>query len=250
MGDTAQVGGDRASGAATRSSNARESGRSVWLRPPRVGRNAPQLSRVRIVAAAVELLDEEGFERLTMRRLADRLGTGSTTLYWYVDTKDDVIDLAFDAIFAEASKPERHTDDWRSDITSLLTDWRATLLRHPWTAALAANRRPLLGPEFLAWMEYLQASLERAGLKGRAVSAATWVLISHVTGNAASRSSLHFSAEDKLDAQQLLAEQQDRYPVLVGHRYPSDENWDNNFDNGLNFVLDGLEVQISAENRG
>ncbi|MFD4369351.1 TetR/AcrR family transcriptional regulator C-terminal domain-containing protein [Rhodococcus sp. NPDC058521] len=74
----------------------------------------------------------------------------TTTLYWHIGTKNDVVDLAVDAIFAETSAPQGHTDDWQSDISSLLTSWRATLLRHPWTAALAANRRPLLGPEFLA----------------------------------------------------------------------------------------------------
>src|SRR5437868_11770395 len=127
----------------------------IWLRQPRGRREAPPLSRERIVAEAIALLDEEGADRLTMRRLAERLGTGSTTLYWHLDTKDDVIDLAVDAIFGETPIPKRHSDDWRADLTALLTGWRATLLRHPWTAALAANRRPLLGPNFLAWMEFL-----------------------------------------------------------------------------------------------
>nr|WP_240972352.1 TetR/AcrR family transcriptional regulator C-terminal domain-containing protein [Nonomuraea sp. FMUSA5-5] len=55
----------------------------------------------RIVSEAVALLDEEGVGRLTMRRLAERLDTGSTTLYWHVKTKDDVLDLALDEIFRE-----------------------------------------------------------------------------------------------------------------------------------------------------
>ncbi|PXX61789.1 TetR family transcriptional regulator [Nocardia tenerifensis] len=231
--------------AATSGTSAAGSTRSVWLRPMPTGRNAPPLTRERIVEAAIALLDEEGLERLTMRRLAERLGTGSTTLYWHLDTKDDVIDLAVDAIFAETPIPEHHTDDWRDDIVTLLTNWRATLLRHPWTAALAANRRPMLGPNFLAWMEFLQSALVRAGITDGHVSAATWVLISHVAGNAASRSSRRFSAEDYRASQELLAEHQDRYPVLVGHGYPMDNDWDANFEKGLVYILDGLTAHTA-----
>ncbi|MEO3923856.1 TetR/AcrR family transcriptional regulator C-terminal domain-containing protein [Micromonosporaceae bacterium B7E4] len=79
----------------------------VWLRPPRSpGRSGPPLHRDRIVAAAVELLDREGVAGLTMRRLAERLGAGSTTLYWHVTNKDDVLDLALDQIFGEVLLPE------------------------------------------------------------------------------------------------------------------------------------------------
>ncbi|MGI5147000.1 TetR/AcrR family transcriptional regulator [Plantactinospora sp. CA-294935] len=79
----------------------------VWLRPPRSpGRSGPPLHRDRIVAAAVALLDREGVAGLTMRRLAERLGAGSTTLYWHVTNKDDVLDLALDQIFGEVPLPE------------------------------------------------------------------------------------------------------------------------------------------------
>lgn len=74
--------------------------RAVWLRdqgPPR----KPRLSRERIVIAAVELLDAEGAEGFSMRRLAARLNAGTMSLYAYVETKEDVLDLALDAVMAE-----------------------------------------------------------------------------------------------------------------------------------------------------
>ncbi|NUR82456.1 MAG: helix-turn-helix transcriptional regulator, partial [Nonomuraea sp.] len=76
---------------------------NVWARPRKDPK--PRLTLDRIVAEAVALLDEEGVGRLTMRRLADRLGTGSTTLYWHVKTKEDVLDLALDAVFGEVPLP-------------------------------------------------------------------------------------------------------------------------------------------------
>ncbi|MBB6552392.1 TetR/AcrR family transcriptional regulator [Nonomuraea rubra] len=72
---------------------------NVWSRSQKSPRQTLTLER--IVAEAVALLDEEGVGRLTMRRLAERLDTGSTTLYWHVKTKDDVLDLAMDEVFRE-----------------------------------------------------------------------------------------------------------------------------------------------------
>ncbi|GAA2209146.1 hypothetical protein GCM10009850_046040 [Nonomuraea monospora] len=72
---------------------------NVWSRNQKPLRQTLTLER--IVAEAVALLDEEGVGRLTMRRLAERLDTGSTTLYWHVKTKDDVLDLAMDEVFRE-----------------------------------------------------------------------------------------------------------------------------------------------------
>ncbi|GAA3149863.1 TetR/AcrR family transcriptional regulator [Nonomuraea salmonea] len=77
---------------------------TVWSR--RRTEPKPRLTLDRIVAEALALLDEEGVARLTMRRLAERLGTGSTTLYWHVKTKDDVLDLAMDAVFGEVGLPD------------------------------------------------------------------------------------------------------------------------------------------------
>nr|SBO95083.1 Transcriptional regulator, TetR family [Nonomuraea gerenzanensis] len=71
----------------------------MWSRNQKSPRQTLTLER--IVAEAVALLDEEGVGRLTMRRLAERLDTGSTTLYWHVKTKDDVLDLALDEVFRE-----------------------------------------------------------------------------------------------------------------------------------------------------
>src|SRR5689334_17095370 len=136
---------------------------AIWLREPRRRREGPPLSRERIVAGAVALLDEEGADRLTMRRLAERLGTGSTTLYWHLDTKDDVLDLALDTVFGEAEVPPA-TGDWCADVTAMVERWRAVMLRHPWTATLMG--RPMLGPNVLARTEFLHAALQRAGLTG------------------------------------------------------------------------------------
>ncbi|MFJ2113238.1 MULTISPECIES: TetR/AcrR family transcriptional regulator C-terminal domain-containing protein [unclassified Streptomyces] len=203
------------------------------------------MSRERIVEAAVGLLDDEGLERLTMRRLAERLGVGATTLYWHVDTKDDVIDLAIDAIFAEARLPEG-AGGWRESVVVLLSGCRAMLLRHPWSAALPLRRRPMVGPNFLAWMEFFQATLVRAGFGRQEVRAACWLLYSHVQGSAGSQSSICWSDAERTAAQERLSAHQDRYPTLAAGDYMLDDAWEQNFRLGLKYVLDGLEAQVAA----
>jgi AcrR family transcriptional regulator len=219
---------------------------SVWLRPRRERRGEPPLTHSRIVAAAVALLDEEGIDRLTMRRLAERLDVVAPSLYWHVDTKDDVIDLAVDAIFGE-SRPAPVTgraEDWRADVTAVLTCWRTALLRHPWAAAVPARRRPTIGPHFLAGMELLQATLTRAGFTGQGLSAATWVLYNHVMGSASSQTALHITDEERRLGQDQLRASGDQYPTLAANGYLYDDDWDGSYATGLTFILDGLESQL------
>ncbi|WP_242900596.1 TetR/AcrR family transcriptional regulator C-terminal domain-containing protein [Actinomadura terrae] len=221
--------------------------RSVWLRPRRTRKGEPPLTLARIVEAAVALLDEEGIDRLTMRRLAERLAVVAPSLYWHVDTKDDVVDLAVDAVFGEvppgAAPGTAPGGGWREDVVSVLTAWRAALLRHPWAAAVPARQRPTIGPNFLAWMEILQATLVRAGFAGKGLSAATWALYNHVMGSASSETTLRITdAERELGQRQLRAD--GRYPTLAANGYLYDDDWDGSFSTGLDYLLDGLQAQL------
>ncbi|WP_020673412.1 TetR/AcrR family transcriptional regulator [Amycolatopsis nigrescens] len=214
---------------------------SVWLRQPRTPRDESPLTRARIVEEAVALLDSEGIERLTMRRLAERLGHGSTTLYWHVNTKDDVLDLCLDAIFGEVPLPPEHGEHWRADVSLVLTGWRATMLRHPWSTTLVG--RPMIGPNILARMEFLQATLVRAGFGKEHLAAVTWGLYNHVMGSAVARAGWHMQPEERAVAQEHLNAQSERYPTLAAQGYMLDDDWDGTFTQSLNYLLDGIEAK-------
>lgn len=211
---------------------------SVWLRTTRPRREGPPLSRERIAAEAVALLDDEGAARLTMRRLAERLGTGSTTLYWHVRTKDDVLDLALDTIFGEVALPE--AAEWRAGVTALIGGWRAAMLRHPWSASVLG--RPLLGPNVLARTEFLHAALVSAGFEGRPLVTAAYALSNYVIGSALMQVSS--AGEDEAAVREAadahLAANRDRYPSLAAHGHVSGNDWDTAFAQGLACLLDGL----------
>ncbi|MDG4790515.1 TetR/AcrR family transcriptional regulator C-terminal domain-containing protein [Micromonospora sp. WMMD1102] len=221
----------------------------VWLRPPRSpGRSGPPLHRDRIVAAAIDLLDRDGVAGLTMRRLAERLGAGSTTLYWHVTNKDDVLDLALDQIFGEVALPEPSATagEWRGDVEALLLGWRAAMLRHPWSAALIG--RPLLGPNVLTRTEFLQSTLRRAGLVEPDLSAATHALANYVIGAAVTLSSWQQVAdpESRQAAREHLAARRDRYPTLAETGHLDDRDEDDTFRRGLAYLLDGLPADQPA----
>ncbi|MEU0989101.1 TetR/AcrR family transcriptional regulator C-terminal domain-containing protein [Streptomyces sp. NPDC005953] len=205
------------------------------------------MTRERITEAAIALLDEEGIERLTMRHLAERMGIGATTLYWHIDTKDDVVDLATDAIFAEAPLPDGNEQTWQESVVALLSGCRSMLLRHPWSAALPLRQRPSIGPNFLTWLEFLQATLSRAGCGAQQTQAVCWLLYNHVLGSAASQSNLQWSKAERVAAQEQLRTEGDKYPTLVAYEYPLDEDWEANFRLGVQLVLAGLASQLPAD---
>lgn len=222
---------------------------SVWLRPVKTTKEAPPLSLPRIVEAAVALLDEDGIEKLSMRRLAQRLGVAAPSLYWHVSTKDDVVDLAVDSIFGEAPRNGGQATGWREEIIAVLVAWRTALLRHPWAAAVTARRRPSLGPNFLAQMETLQAALARTGFTGDTHRAATWALYNHVMGSASTETALHISDEERRIGQEHLQAESDRYPTLASQHYLYDDDWNGSFHNGLRYLLDGLALQLDTDAR-
>ncbi|MDQ6435515.1 TetR/AcrR family transcriptional regulator C-terminal domain-containing protein [Mesorhizobium sp. LHD-90] len=212
---------------------------SVWLQPVKEQRSEPPLSRERIVAAAVELLDSEGIEGLTMRRLAERLGSGVMSLYWHVDNKEDVFDLALDSALEYRGPPQvAESRDWRNEVVHMLEDWRANMLRHPWSASLL--ERPAFGPNVLGRLELLSRTLSRAGVPDADLNVSIWSLYNYVMGATIARASLDLSDDDRAVGQQRLTRLRDLYPTLERTRLLLDNDWDGVFRKGLDFLLDGL----------
>ncbi len=212
---------------------------SVWLQPP-TGRprRSPQISRDRIVAEAVALLDADGAEGLTMRRLAARLDVTATALYWHVRTREDVLDLAFDQIFGDVPLPSP-TADWRADVRRLILAWRAAMLRHPWAPALIG--RPQLGPNVLARTEFLQDALTRGGRSGRALAVTTHLLANYVIGAALTESTWRRTADPSAreEARRHVAAHPADYPTLIEAGHLDDGRWpdDDLFTAGLDVIL-------------
>jgi AcrR family transcriptional regulator len=98
-----------------------------WQRLPEraARRRRDPISRDAIVAAAIRLLDADGLDALSMRRIADELGTGAASLYWHVGSKDGLLDLIFDEIIGEGleSFPDAPSGDWREQLKDVARSW-------------------------------------------------------------------------------------------------------------------------------
>ncbi|MCX4779490.1 TetR/AcrR family transcriptional regulator [Streptomyces sp. NBC_01264] len=146
---------------------------SVWLAvrqaaPARRRSEAPAgLDRERITAAAVRLLDAEGLARFSMRRLAAGLGVTAMSLYWYVDTKHDLLELALDSALGELGERQEPAGPpvvgWPGRLRSLARGYRRLLADHPWVAPLTAAY-PNIGPHAQAFDAALHRVLDATGL--------------------------------------------------------------------------------------
>ncbi|MDB5552657.1 MAG: putative TetR family transcriptional regulator [Rhizobium sp.] len=202
-------------------------------------RSEPPLSLERIVATAVELLDAQGLDGLKMRRLADRLGAGAMSLYWHVDNKEEVFDLALDSVLEYRAPPQGvEFQDWRGEVVHMLEDWRAGMLRHPWSASLLPRRA--LGPNILNRLELLSKTLSRAGVADADLNVAIWSLWNYVLGATITRASFDLSDDDRAAAQERLTRLSEHYPTIERSRLLLDNDWDGAFRKGLDFLLDGL----------
>ena len=125
----------------------------IWLRPEPNDRR-PRFNREQITDAVLKIADSEGFEALTMKRIAGELDCGVMTLYYYVRTKADLIALMHDAILAEILLPHL-PGGWREAVSAIARRTRDVLLAHPWSVASLNGAQ--FGPNA---MRHVEQSLE------------------------------------------------------------------------------------------
>lgn len=134
----------------------------IWTRPEPAGRGA-RLGRHEIAAAALAVADSEGFAAVSMRRLARELGVGTMSLYHYLRTKDDLLELMDDAVMGELLVPhEELPAGWREALTAIARRTREAWSRHPW--AIDSLRGERFGPNAMAHVEQSLAAVAGLGL--------------------------------------------------------------------------------------
>ncbi|QGZ50009.1 TetR family transcriptional regulator [Streptomyces sp. QHH-9511] len=139
---------------------------SVWLekRAARAGGGPAGLDRDRIVAASIRMLDEEGLAKFSMRRLAAELNVTAMSLYWYVDTKDDIIEFALDALYGEIDLAAVDAaEGWQGRIRALALAFRRMLVRHAWASPCAGSYLNI-GPNAIAVGTKIQEAIRDTGL--------------------------------------------------------------------------------------
>ena len=130
--------------------------------PRRRGVPRPQLSRDAIVAAALKVVETDGGDALTMRRVADQIGVSASALYGYVANKEELVQLVLEQIITEIPIPAA-AGRWQDTMRTFAREMLGAFRRHPGVAALTLGRVPF-GPSLLPGAEYMLGILRAAGL--------------------------------------------------------------------------------------
>ncbi|WP_338694594.1 TetR/AcrR family transcriptional regulator C-terminal domain-containing protein [Streptomyces sp. Q6] len=158
---------------------------------PRSRRDRPAkaaLTYEGIVATAVRLMESEGLQRVTMRRLAQELDTGPASLYVYVANTAELHAAILEELLGAVDlSPVRGQGDWRDRLAAVLTSYTGVLFTHPSLAHSALVARPS-GRNYLALVEAVLALLHEGGVPDAQAAWGVDVLLQVATATAAEQS--------------------------------------------------------------
>lgn len=143
-------------------------------------RRTDALSKERIVAAAIEILDADGESALTFRALAARLATGSGAIYWHVAGKDDLLAAATDDVIARVMTGVVGDAEPREAIRAIALGMFDAIDAHPWVGA-QLSREPWQ-PTILQVFEGIGGRLQALGVPGRAQFDCVSALVNYILG--------------------------------------------------------------------
>ena len=140
----------------------------------------PRLSRERVVEAAVALADREGIEAVSMRRLAQELGSEPMSLYTHVRNKEDLLDAMVDAVIDEFPR-DVDGDDWKASLRQTVLGARRVILGHPWMPRVVETRTTP-GPAVPRYFNWIIGVLREGGFSLEQTHHALHILGSRVLG--------------------------------------------------------------------
>ena len=211
----------------------------------------PQLSRDRVLRAAVAVADGGGLGGLTIRSLATQLDVKPMSVYYYVANKNEILDGIVDLVFGEIELPSPG-GDWRAEIRKRARSAREVLRRHPWAIALMESRTSP-GPATLRHHDANLGTLRAAGFSVVMTAHAYALLDAFVYGFAVQEAGLPFEgSEDAAEVAGGMMEQfaSGQYPHLTElateHVLQPGYVFGDEFDFGLELILDGLARSLAS----
>jgi AcrR family transcriptional regulator len=204
------------------------------------------LTRERVLQAAIRRADEGGIESLSMRKLGQELGVEAMALYHHFANKEDLIDSMIDLVFGEIGLLPSGSD-WRTAMRQRAIAVRDALVRHRWAIGLMESRRRP-GPANLRHHDAVIGSLRAGGFDIVMAAHAYSLLDSYIYGFALTKMNLPFETSDDVAevAQSMLEpfpahEYPNMVEILTDHVMKPGYDYGEEFEYGLNLILDGLE---------
>ncbi len=197
------------------------------------------------VVTGLAILDAEGLDALTIRRLAKELGVGTMTLYSYFETKDDLIDRIAAYVFGDIHTLIPESGPWDSRLTAAMKHLQATLRAHPGASTLSLTRRGPI-PAIDPFRDKILGILRDGGFTLQDAIHALTALIFYVTGDIIIENA-RTKLETEKERARLAALPAQQYPNLsaAADHYASHVS-QQAFDIGLESLIRGLALRIHA----
>jgi len=231
------------------------------------GRRGPKPSRSvdEVIQAAIGLADSEGLSALSMRRVAEALGLSPMSLYTYVPSKAELVDLMLDRVSAEIEDPGPALEGWRAKLENLARQRWAMAQRHPWIIEVGAHRPPL-GPNILASFEATLQAIDGVGLDDQEMQLVSGLMANYVRGAVrAALEAREVEQQTGITDEQWWAQNAElldgliepqRYPTTVrigeSNKRAQELGLDlhRSFEFGLQRALDGVGMFIASRRAG
>lgn len=244
----------------TRKPHAHDHHHLWWMRPDRAAGRKGARDRAEVtselIEAALRIADEDGFDAISMRRLATEIGMGTMSIYWYVESKDELLDLVLDHLVGTTLLEPAELTDWRAGLTAIATRSRAMYLAHPWLVQVI-GQRPTIGPNLLRHVDQSLCVVD-----GLAVPMDVRMQILHTVDDFVQGSVLREAAFAEVAREQGMSEAEwheqmrPHFEALIADedlgylaRYIDEVGFEphhgNSFESGLELVLAGVDALLA-----
>lgn len=223
-----------------------------WRERKKPGPARRPLSYEQIVEAAMTVLDAEGVDAMSMRRVAQELGTGAASLYAHVQNKDDLVDAVLDRVFAEVVIPEP-SGDWRKDFTGLAHATRNALAGHRDIAKALWGKIPT-GANAMRLADHVYGMFRQIGLPDQLVAWAGPLVFDYIAADAYDGSLYAASFGDESGSARYFEDIGRFFASLPPDRFPNISEMaetlttgggEERFAFGLDVLLTGLAAKAS-----
>ena len=229
-------------------------------RRPAASRRGPRertLSREAIATAALAVVDAEGLDAMTMRRVAEELGTGAASLYAHVAGKEELVELVIDRVIGEVEIPETVSaqQPWQEEVKMAMRAIRAVFAGHRDLARASFARIPM-GENALRGSEWMIATMRRGGVPDQVVAYAVDLLSAYVMAIAYEDGLFAAEHTTPADIEAFVAEMRGFMAALPAERFPNivalagpltAGTGDERFEFGLEVLVRGLAAMGGAD---
>ncbi|MFE6869423.1 TetR/AcrR family transcriptional regulator [Kitasatospora sp. NPDC057692] len=218
-----------------------------WQGKAKAAPRRQPLSRERIVEAALRIVDAEGMDALSMRRVGQELGTGAASLYAHVGSKEELLELVLDQVYADIELEPADPARWQEQVKQLLRTSRDALLSHRDLAKAAVVANVPVTPHAMDIAEAMLAMLRAGGLDEQTAAYGVDLLGLYTTATA-----FEASTRGGADTEAFSARIRDYFATIPAERYPMMTSMaaaltrnvgDERFEFGLDILVAGLARQ-------